>query len=705
MTMKQLENKLQKADRKQAALYLFCNFISLLLITAYAAMMFSPTVLLVLPEGGDSRKQMTAIFVLALIGCVVFTIYASGLFFRKKSRQLGTLMALGASGKRLAPGLFREVILLSGFSSLLGIAAGFPFVFIIWNAFRLFIVDSAEMRLKLDFRCLYLSAVFFIIVVAFSCFTAYCYLKRTNIIDIVREEHKNEPVRELGRWCGPVGFILIIVGAVCGYEAPVISIQVFHRYPSPLINIFYVPVFIGLYMVMLHTVVHGWHLKISSRSQNKNQYKNLISRSMMKFQGKQTVNNLIVSTMLIAGSAFGMFYIPMMNVGLVMDLQSRPFDYCYHYRMDQDVPGQEEIDSMASKYGLSIKDFRESPYMTLGMDGMEEVEEGRSFHYEHNDLMESGKFLSETGFKKLTGEDVCVESGQYSIISTTSETDSYFYNNGATFLTNMVTRDTLPVVFSGYTHYDFLSGKTGYYILNDADYETISRGITPDWEGKIAFFNIDGVDSYDFAKDFFYTFVASFGPECEHIYYYDRVKKIDAEEAGEVYWGDTDRMTKVSYSSPDTTDFRSYWTYMPKSRILDRNDFLRNYAVFLMMFLFIAIICILAAVIINYTRCMTIAINNCYVFDDLRRLGASPAFLKREVKSQAGIVFKAPSLVGMGAAYFLYVLLMYGNDGMLIASEIGGLSVCFGILLLMGSVFYLTYRYTVKRMCTELKIG
>ena len=88
-------------------------------------------------EGGDSRKQVTMIFALALFGCVVFTVYASGLFFRKKSKQLGTLMALGASRRRLAPGLFREVLLLSSLSSLLGIAAGFPFVFLLWNGFRL----------------------------------------------------------------------------------------------------------------------------------------------------------------------------------------------------------------------------------------------------------------------------------------------------------------------------------------------------------------------------------------------------------------------------------------------------------------------------------------------------------------------------------------------------------------------------------------
>ena len=214
MTMQKLEQKLQRADRKQAALYLFCNFISLMLISAYSAMIFSPTVLTVLPEGGDSRKQMIAIFVLALFGCTVFTAYAASLFFRKKSRQIGTLMALGASRRRLAPGLFREVFTLSTVSALAGLLTGFPFVWILWSLFRMLIVDSAQMDLVLDFRCLFVSIPFFLIVVLFSCITAFRYLKRTNIMDTIREEHKNEPVRELGRWCGPVGIIVLLIGAV-----------------------------------------------------------------------------------------------------------------------------------------------------------------------------------------------------------------------------------------------------------------------------------------------------------------------------------------------------------------------------------------------------------------------------------------------------------------------------------------------------------
>ncbi len=85
MNMKNIEQKLRHADYKQAKLYFFCNFIALMIITAYALLMKSPTILTILPEGGDSRRQMYMIFVLTLFGCVIFTIYAASLFFRKNT--------------------------------------------------------------------------------------------------------------------------------------------------------------------------------------------------------------------------------------------------------------------------------------------------------------------------------------------------------------------------------------------------------------------------------------------------------------------------------------------------------------------------------------------------------------------------------------------------------------------------------------------
>ena len=61
-----------------------------------------------------------------------------------------------------------------------------------------------------------------------------------------------------------------------------------------------------------------------------------------------------------------------------------------------------------------------------------------------------------------------------------------------------------------------------------------------------------------------------------------------------------------------------------------------------MMFLFIAIICSLAAMVICYTRCMTIALNNRYVFDDLKRLGAPPPFCGRKSGGRQALSLKSP---------------------------------------------------------------
>lgn len=698
MTMQKLEEKLQKADRKQAGLYLFCNFISLMLISAYSAMIFSPTILTVLPEGGDSRKQMIAIFVLALFGCTVFTVYAASLFFRKKSRQLGTLMALGASRRRLAPGLFREVFILSTVSALAGLLMGFPFVWILWSLFRMLIVDSAQMDLVLDFRCLFVSVPFFLIVVLFSCITAFRYLKRTNIMDTIREEHKNEPVRELGRWCGPVGIVVLLLGAVMGYNASEVYQNLFSAYPPVWINLFYVPVFIGLYMIILHTVVHGWGRN------KKNPYKTLISRSMMKFQGRQTVNNLLVCTVLIAGGCFGLFFLPMMGSSQILETSKRPFDYFFRYRADQNVPTQNEIEQLAAPYGIHLQDWSNGEYLLLAMDGQEIFEDGRSYHYEYTQFLQSGKFMSESNFSALTGIDADVKPGTYKGISNEEETGTYFMSLESKVLTNLSTMATCDTKFDGFIHYGLLVDQRGYYVLDDADYAAIKEGISDEYLGTMFAFNSNGEDSYDFAYELFLKFTHSFSDDCELPIYYDPIEKYACEQRGEIYWGDTDEMSQISYDDPDSSDFRMYWTYMPKIRILDQNDYMRTYAVYLMMFLFIAIICLLAALVIGYTRCQTIALNNRYLFDDLKKLGASSSFLTREVKNQCRKVFQTPSIIGISLMFLLYTMIMFANDGTLTYSEIIGLFACAGSLLLVTLTIYIIYRLTIKKVKEELKI-
>ena len=141
-TLNQVYAKLRRKNRKNYQLLLICNFISVLLITAFAVVMQSNTVQTMLPEGGDSRKQMIMIFALAIVGCVVFTTYASSLFFRSKIRELGIYMALGTKKKRLTGLLFKDLALLSLLGSAAGILLGTPLAMGIWQLFRTLVIDS-----------------------------------------------------------------------------------------------------------------------------------------------------------------------------------------------------------------------------------------------------------------------------------------------------------------------------------------------------------------------------------------------------------------------------------------------------------------------------------------------------------------------------------------------------------------------------------
>ena len=699
-TMKELEARLRRTDRKQAGLYLLCNFISLMLMTAYSALMFSPTVLNIFPEGGDSLRQLYMIFIMTLFGCTVFTVYAASLFFRKKSRQLGILMALGASRKTLAPGLFREVILLSGSSAFLGILAGFPFIMILWKLFRFFIVDNQYMVLNLDFSCLWIPLVFALLVLFCACLLAFVYLRKTDILDVIQEEHQNEPVRELGLWCGPVGIILLIGGAMLGYNFPTFYRDLTHRFPSALLKVLcYSPVFAGLYMIMLHTVVNGW------RFRRKNPWKNIVARSMMKFQGKQTVNSLLVTTVLIAGGCFGIFYLPMLGTGTSMTIEQREYDYSWFWPSDQALPSEEEIQTLAKEHKVQIADWKECPYLSLAVDSnmMIDNDDG-SFSWKYYEIASEGHFLSESDFNKISGQNLSVEPGEYYAVTNREET-SYRIVDNSTRFTNMTTREVLPVSFKGFVHFEQL-GALYVGILDDGDFQKISQGLTPKWHGTMAFFNSEGKDSHPFARAFYEKIVASFDDDSISTGLYDPVEYLMTEGYTNDYFGTSYRNAdeRLDRSQLDSADFRMSWNYMPQFRVLDSKEQLNTFSVFMMTFLFIGIVCFTAALVISYTRCQTLALNNAYVFYDLKRLGASPEYLSRELRRQAGPVFKIPAVVGMSCMVLLYGMMLYANDNRYTQSEIAGFLVCLEVIAVIALLFYAVFLKTLSGLRRQLEI-
>ncbi|MCI9466807.1 MAG: ABC transporter permease [Ruminiclostridium sp.] len=698
---------LRRHNRKQYALLAGCCFFSVLLITAYVCMMRSPTILTVLPEGGDSRKQVMMVFVLAVIGCAVFTTYAAALFLRQKSRENGIFLALGASRKQVQGELFRELGVISVGACALGAALGAPLAWLLWKVFRLCVVDTEEMALRFDPQAYLLALAFsgFVILVTFL--LGHRSVRRTNIIDIVQESHKSEPIRDVPRRYGLLGILLVVIGGVLGYMAPNFFILKLRWYPPEgLMSLFYLPALVGLYMLLLHTVVNGW-------GGRRRQYKDLISTSMMKFQGRQTVRNMLVMTLLIAGAYFGSFYSPMMGSSSLIGYASRPVDYAYHFRADQDIPQGQEVQEMAAESGVEITRYAQVTMARLGFDGTYGVETegpmGVTIKDEYLELLNSQPFLSVSDYNTLTGEALRLQPGQVAGIVDPINGTGGMFNPYITIVTNPITGERLSVEAVEPVAYQPLFG---YYILNDQDMARLSEGLPLDWQEEMVVFDVANCDdTYYFAKELYYRIVDRSGPEVELVDSWDPVVRArEIQEKGR-YDMDPENVQEytgadVDYDKRDSSSFRLYWQYMPQFRVLDQTEFLRTMAVFILLFVFVAIVCFAAVIIIAYTRCMTIALTNRKVYDDLRHLGAPRKYLYQSVRGQVKRVFLTPTLVGTILIYAFYILIMLFNGDSVEISlpEAVGLLASLGLIAAVSLLLYGVYRMSLKRVCDALDV-
>ena len=144
----------------------------------------------------------------------------------------------------------------------------------------------------------------------------------------------------------------------------------------------------------------------------------------------------------------------------------------------------------------------------------------------------------------------------------------------------------------------------------------------------------------------------------------------------------------------------------PQFRIIDQNDFVTTMAVFLMLFIFIAIVCFAAVIVIAFTRCMTIALVNARVYDDLRHLGAPNAYLFRSVRGKISRVFLVPAIVGTGLIWAFYMMIMYFNSDPygFTSAELAGITSCAAMVAGVSVLLYVVYCITRRSVCRALHI-
>lgn len=693
MTMNKVYQKLRKNSKGQYALLSFCIFLSVVLITSFALMYFGPTVQEFLPQGGDTRKIASLLFGVTAVGCFIFTVYASQLFFRFKAREYGILMALGLEKKTLRSLLMKELCILAGVSSLAGLICSIPVSFGIWKIFETFIISGEQMQYRFGMSGMLAGILMTILLMFALSIVGWRFVKKSDVMEILRTQQKTEMVKEVKGWIFPAGIILAVAGIVLGAVVPSFTARILDVNMPAVWNGIYVLALIGIYMILLSAVAQS-HLKRNK----KKYYKNLVSVSLMRFTAKATTRNMCVVVLLLfvcCGSAFyGMQYT--LN-DFVMDSKTdRTFSM--HYPVLEKQIGAREIQDTAEKYKMEVQNYAEADAanLVISYECRDFNEEGTKYLNIYKEDAKASLFLPETAFEQIYQTELDLKEGTYQTVCVKNYNGAFDFVDGLKSVKNPDTGVSKELQFGGRIEYDSLASMSDpfAYILNDSDYQDLSQGLQDQYREHLIFFDVADIESsYEFAKELLGQYMERTTElSNRQLGLWNIWEKKLAEDAEETYGYDQELDM-----SPENTTVIQDWKYAPMFNIIFEQDRMQMISVYVMLCMYICIIALAAIGVMTYVRSISVATDNKGIFESLTKLGADHAYQRMILKKQLAKIFLYPGIVGCGAGFLFSFMMDYTNDGRITAIEIKAL----GILLLLIAVFcfvlFSVYRVSLKK--------
>lgn len=689
MTMNKIFQKLRNKNRHQYRLLGFCIFLSVFLISSFSFMYFGATIQNFLPKGGDTRKMADLLLAVTGVGCTIFTLYASTLFFRYKSREYGIFLALGAPKKTLKRILFFELSILTAAASCFGIILGLPASFLIWRLFETFLILTESTPYQFGAGGFLAGLVFALILSLLLGFMGRLFVGRSDIMDILRANQKTEMVKEIKAWTLPVGIVLIILGVLLGLGLNTMSVRLFSR-SIPGTELFYLLALLGIYLVLLSVVSQNRLRKNKTKF-----YKNMVSVSLMRFSAKSTTRNMCVIVLLLFCCMFSAFYGLLYNSTAGMTDPENSREFAMHYPASETQISKTDIERTADEYFMTLKDFTEEDASNLVISyKTTDYNNGKYFDINKKESR-LALFLPARAYETLTGRKTRVRSGTYKTVTSTDYKENIWdYMDGLYAITNPDTNKTLPLTFDGSLEYDSLySMSSPYaYVINDKDYGTITKNLSEQYREHIVFFNVaDFSDSYAFAKDLLDQYIGHSTTVSDHVHNYDLWEAKLADEAGEKY----DYSETVDFTG-NTMAVLDDWKYAPQFSIIMKQDYMQLICIYVMLCLYIFIITLSAVAIMNYVRSISIAENNKALFENLNKLGADAAYRRSILKKQLARIFQYPGVLGCTLGLVFSITLSWINDSRLTALEIRTLQVMTGICAFILAFLYIVYRVAKK---------
>ncbi len=698
MTMSKITAKLRKKNRDQYLLLGICIFLSVILVTSFTMMYFSPSIQELLPPGGDTRKLMKLMMGVVMIGCLIFTLYGSSLFFRKKSREFGVMLALGEERGALAGQLAKELAAVVVKYVLSGILLAVPVSYLIWKLFQAIALNTARLKYRPGNAGIFAGILFAAILSLCILVLGIRFIRQADIMNILNASRKTEMVREIKPWFGRLGAALVAAGLFLAMAVPQLTVRLFRQGMPAIWNVTYLLGIAGLYLIVLSAVGYSKKGKHPEKY-----YKNIISTNLMRFTARQTTRNMLCIALLVfvmVGSAFWgvMYYFSAMDGG-----GEAPYDYSWHYPAKEAQIGKEETEKIAREHKVTLTAYEDldSLQLVIRYTGRDMDEQKRYFDAEYEKL---ATFIAASDFERISGRSISLKAGEYQTVTTTDFQENVWVSvDCLNEIENPATGERMVPEFRGTAEFDNLAiGSDPFaFLLSDEDYNRFAKDLPDDWKEKHAFFNAEYMTDagdkkfyeYEFADAVIREYIARATELSNHYGLYDPREEELALAAGKEYG----YAGKIDLS-PDNPQIMDDWKYAPFSKVFLQANAMEMVAVFVLLSIYISVISLTAAGIMSYIRSITIAMDNRQLFEDLRRLGTDDAYEEKVIKVQLRKIFAYPVAAGCTVVGLFSLFLTYFNDMRLQAFEVNMLLLEVLLMIFIAGVLYVVYRIAYGKM-------
>lgn len=631
MTLNSIINKLVKNNKGQYAILMGSIIFAVMMIGGYGLIQFSPTVTEVLVDGGSTMMITLTMFLFTLVGTFAFVMYAHSLFLKYKSKEIGVFISLGIKRDDVKKIIVKELTIVVLIATVIGLILSVPISYLSWSSLTSFL-STAETTYKIGWVGLIIAVLFSIISMVIMIYSTDRYIRKVDIINILKKTEEVEDLKGDNYILGLIGAILIPVGIILFNVAAVSD-----GFLGKITFAFLILSLVGLYLLIIQITSIG---AIVKKISTKSYYKNIVFFNLVKLKGKQYTKTLFVTTILVGITIFAVSFNVAPMIDGVLTTLSDPYDYAVPVGFQQNGFGEEEIKELANEYNVGLKDFRSFNSLLLGM------------YSEDVDYRESANFVSEDDYNNLTGESLDVEKGtivDFNSFNYSHNSDTYeiSFLNGTTqevFELTQVKSISKPGVLSSDERY-----RKNFYIIDNEDYSKLDNILDERFKNKCYMFNVSNwKETKDFSNRLFDEIVIwSDNKWCSN-YAYGPVFEINkSQDVGDKEYGyeEIDESTKLMA--------RKWWDFTPFSRYHRFYEMLNDYAIYILLLLYIAIIAFISSIMVVGIKILNTMWQDKEVFKNVIFLGMKKKEIESIVTKQVMLIYFTPLTLGTLITLFL----------------------------------------------------